>query len=214
MGEWLCLPLSQPGDLSKGYPASHPMTVGISSSLCDPELDNRKKMDGWMDAKRSEETGHQAEIDSHDPNFPKWTGLQQYTWCYLRNGLPSVKVWMAVWRREHTDTYTNMCTHNATLLPFKATYSLLIISNGGRQRWQNKLKVQQGNLKNVETISDVGMLGLWPLCKKTESPIRRTECLWHKNYILVKIHGCTSTHSPPHTVCGFTQDSHAHLSSQ
>lgn len=115
---------------------------------------------------------------------------------------------------EHTDTYTNMCTHNATLLPFKATYSLLIISNGGRQRWQNKLKVQQGNLKNVETISDVGMLGLWPLCKKTESPIRRTECLWHKNYILVKIHGCTSTHSPPHTVCGFTQDSHAHLSSQ
>lgn len=171
----------------------HPMTVGISSSPCDPELDNRKKMDGWMDAKRPEETGHQAETDSHDPNFPKWTGLQQYTWFYLRNGLHSVNVWMAVWRHVNIQTHTLTCAH--TMLhysPFKATYSLLIISNGGWQRWQSRaerwMEVQQGNLKNEETIADVGMLGLWPLCKKTERPIKRTECIWNKNYISVKIH--------------------------
>lgn len=136
--------------VSPSESASHPMTVGISSSLCDPELYNRKKMDGWMDAKRPEETGHQAEIDSHDPNFPNWTGLQQYTWCYLRNGLPSVNVWMAVWRHVNIQTHTLTCAH--TMLhysPFKATYSLLIISNGSRQRWQNKLKDEWKSNKEI-----------------------------------------------------------------
>lgn len=144
--EWLCLPLSEPGDLSKGYPASHPMTVGISSNPCDPELDNRKKMDGWMDAKRPEETGHQAEIDSHDPNFAKRTGLQQYTCFYLRNGLHSVNVWIAVWRPVNIQTHT--LTRALTMLhysPFKATYSLLIISNGGRQRWQSQAENMSGS---------------------------------------------------------------------